>query len=344
MSSFGKWLKQRRAAAGLTQQELAQQVGCSAALLRKIEAGARRPSWQIATLLLHALQIPEAEHPVLLQLARTDATSAVPVARNVSLPLPLSPLTPRENDILALIVQGLPDAAIAQRLLVQNSTVRWYIKQIYSKFAAHRRDELIRQVIEMGLFSRPQSPLPHDSPPGNGSLPDGWVAFLHGDIAGFTHRWQEDPDTMREALARHDALLPPLLAECNGHIFNVSGDSFLAAFAEPGMALLAAATIQHRLATQAWFPLPAHWLKLTLHYGPAELRNDRDYLPNETLMVLVRLSNLAQGGQILLSAAMADSVRNHLPAGVLLEDCGEHALPGRLPTVQLFQVVAPIVK
>jgi transcriptional regulator with XRE-family HTH domain len=41
--SFGQWLKQQRRALGLSQKELAQKVGCSAALIRKIEAGERSP-------------------------------------------------------------------------------------------------------------------------------------------------------------------------------------------------------------------------------------------------------------------------------------------------------------
>lgn len=340
MCTFGKWLKQQRTASGRTQQELAQQVGCSAALLRKIEAGERRPSWQIASLLLYALQIPETEHPAFLQLARTHVAEPTTGAQETSLPRPLSPLTSRENDILALIVQGLPDAAIAQRLSLQSSTVRWYVKQIYSKFAVHRRDELIRQVIESGLFTRPQTSLLSSTPSHHPGLPTGLVTFLHGDIVGFVSQWQEAPDVMREALARHDALLGPLLTQYNGRLFNVSGDSFLAAFAEPGAALLAAATIQHRLASQAWFPLPPHWLKLTLHHGPAELRNDSDYLPNETLMQLVRMSSLTQGGQILLSGEMAEAVRGNLPVGVQLEDRGEHTLPGRQQMVRVFQVAA----
>lgn len=36
--SFGAWLKRQRKAAGLTQAQLAQQVGCSTIALRKIEA------------------------------------------------------------------------------------------------------------------------------------------------------------------------------------------------------------------------------------------------------------------------------------------------------------------
>ncbi len=53
---FGQWLKQRRRLLDLTQQDLAQAVGCSVASIRKYEAGERRPSRQIAeqlTLQLH---------------------------------------------------------------------------------------------------------------------------------------------------------------------------------------------------------------------------------------------------------------------------------------------------
>lgn len=339
MSTFGKWLKQRRITLGLTQKELSQRVGCSAALLRKIEAGERRPSWQIAELLLHPLQIPETEYAAFLQWARTFIPQPMPMLDEDSLHSAtlLSPLTSRENDILALAVQGLPDPIIAERLSLQISTVRWYVKQLYSKFAVHRRDELLQQVVEIGLFAPFPTSLRTESPPDE-ALPTGLVTFLHGDIVGFMRQWQDNPATMREALARQDSLLTPLLAQFGGHLFNVSGDSFMAVFAEPMQGFTAAATIQRQLAAQAWQPLPAHWLKLTLHYGPAELRNDSDYMPNETLFYLVRLSALAQEGRILLSREMAEFVRNNLPTDVWLEDLGEQPLPGRQQTVPVFQV------
>ncbi len=46
--SFGFWLKQQRKTLDLTQDELAERVGCSIDLIRKIEAGRRRPSRYIA--------------------------------------------------------------------------------------------------------------------------------------------------------------------------------------------------------------------------------------------------------------------------------------------------------
>jgi len=46
--SFGTWLKQRRKALDMTQQEVAILVACSVVTVRKIEGDIARPSRQIA--------------------------------------------------------------------------------------------------------------------------------------------------------------------------------------------------------------------------------------------------------------------------------------------------------
>jgi transcriptional regulator with XRE-family HTH domain len=60
-TSFGHCLERRRRALDLTQEALAQRVGCAAETLRKIEADARRPSRQIAERLAEVLELPAAE-------------------------------------------------------------------------------------------------------------------------------------------------------------------------------------------------------------------------------------------------------------------------------------------
>jgi len=55
---FGEWLKRRRKAQGLTQEQLASQVNCSTSALRKIEAGERRASVQMAELFAEVFNIP----------------------------------------------------------------------------------------------------------------------------------------------------------------------------------------------------------------------------------------------------------------------------------------------
>src|SRR5207249_1792007 len=50
-------------------------------------------------------------------------------------------------------------------------------------------------------------------------LPGGTVTFLFTDIEGSTRLWEENPDAMRLALARHDALLGAAIETNGGQVF-----------------------------------------------------------------------------------------------------------------------------
>jgi predicted ATPase/transcriptional regulator with XRE-family HTH domain len=56
--SFGRWLKRRRKALDLTQDQLARQVSCAVGTIRKLEADALQPSREIAGRLAERLAIP----------------------------------------------------------------------------------------------------------------------------------------------------------------------------------------------------------------------------------------------------------------------------------------------
>ena len=47
-------------------------------------------------------------------------------------------------------------------------------------------------------------------------LPTGTVTFLFTDIEGSTRRWEEHPEAMQAALARHDALLRAAIEDHHG--------------------------------------------------------------------------------------------------------------------------------
>jgi transcriptional regulator with XRE-family HTH domain len=106
-ASFGEWLKRQRNAAGLTQKQLAHQVGCAAITLRKIEADERRPSVQIAEQLADIFNIPEKERKQFLEFARGDWTSQPAETKQDSpwqeprsnLPAPVTSLIGREKEI-----------------------------------------------------------------------------------------------------------------------------------------------------------------------------------------------------------------------------------------------------
>jgi predicted ATPase/transcriptional regulator with XRE-family HTH domain len=73
--SFGNWVRRQRKAVDLTQQELAQRVGCSVSAILKIEADERRPSRQVAELLAQYLEIPADQIDLFLKVARKEKTA-----------------------------------------------------------------------------------------------------------------------------------------------------------------------------------------------------------------------------------------------------------------------------
>jgi transcriptional regulator with XRE-family HTH domain len=70
--SFGYWLRLKRKALDLTQQKLAEQVGYSAADIRKLEAEERRPSTQFVERLAELFAIPTSERTAFFRFARGD--------------------------------------------------------------------------------------------------------------------------------------------------------------------------------------------------------------------------------------------------------------------------------
>ncbi|GAB4433049.1 MAG: hypothetical protein OHK0015_21370 [Chloroflexi bacterium OHK40] len=84
---FGRLVRERRRALDLTQDELANRVGCAAITLRKIEAGVGRPSQQIAERLAVALAIPPDERGSFVRRAR--GVRVDPAADDAPQPPPL---------------------------------------------------------------------------------------------------------------------------------------------------------------------------------------------------------------------------------------------------------------
>jgi class 3 adenylate cyclase len=49
-------------------------------------------------------------------------------------------------------------------------------------------------------------------------LPTGTVTFLFTDLEGSTRLWEEHPDAMKAALARHDQILRDAVDSHAGHV------------------------------------------------------------------------------------------------------------------------------
>jgi predicted ATPase/class 3 adenylate cyclase len=172
--------------------------------------------------------------------------------------------------------------------------------------------------------------------------PSGTVTFLFTDIDGSTRLAQRYPEAMPALLRRHNEILIQAFQVCNGFVFQIVGDSFSAAFHSAGDALNAAVSAQKLLYDEAWSPAPIK-VRMGIHTGAAQLINDvlqTGYSGYATLALTQRIMSAGHGGQILLSSATRELVRDALPANSDLLDLGEKRLKDLLRPEHLYQLNA----
>ena len=171
-------------------------------------------------------------------------------------------------------------------------------------------------------------------------LPTGTVTFLYTDIEGSTRRWEANPAAMKAAVERHDALLQQAIHEHGGVVFRTEGDAFRAAFVTAPQALNAALTAQHLIQAEQWNPeIAPIKVRMALHTGLGEVRGN-DYV-GAHLNRAARIMSAAHGGQVLLSQATFDLVRDLLPDGVSVRDLGDHRLKDLQRPEHIHQLVVP---
>ncbi|CAN5277689.1 hypothetical protein BH20VER2_BH20VER2_16150 [soil metagenome] len=169
--------------------------------------------------------------------------------------------------------------------------------------------------------------------------PTGTITFLFTDIEGSSKLWEQQPEAMRTALALHDQLLREIFEAQSGSVFKTIGDAFCVAFDAAHHALTSALEAQRALRRQKWEGIEELKVRMALHTGSAELR-DGDYF-GQSLNRVARMLSSAHGGQVLLSLATEELVRDGLPGGVQLRALGEHRLRDLARPEHLFQLTAP---
>ena len=171
------------------------------------------------------------------------------------------------------------------------------------------------------------------------SPPTGTLTFLFTDIEGSTKLWENNVPAMRVALARHDEILRSAIEERGGYVFKTVGDAFSCAFRTAPDALEAALDAQRLLLEERWAESGPLRVRMALHMGAAEER-DGDYFGPPVNRV-ARLLSAAHGGQVLLSAATHEMVRDQLLTGMKLAELGEHRLKDLFRPERVFQLVSP---
>jgi DNA-binding NarL/FixJ family response regulator len=79
--------------------------------------------------------------------APADATRVRSAGEPDSEPL----LTPREHDVLQLLVEGAPNKEIARRLGISASTVKFHVRSIADKLGADGRTDAVASALRRGI-------------------------------------------------------------------------------------------------------------------------------------------------------------------------------------------------
>lgn len=87
-------------------------------------------------------RVPEAPRAVAVSPAETRAA---PTADR-------DPLTPREQDVLGLLARGYTNKEIAVALELSGDTVKWHLKNLYTKLGSHSRRHVVMRARTLGLI------------------------------------------------------------------------------------------------------------------------------------------------------------------------------------------------
>jgi predicted ATPase/class 3 adenylate cyclase len=171
------------------------------------------------------------------------------------------------------------------------------------------------------------------------ALPAGPVTFLLSAIADAARLWEAQPAAMHPALAQYEALLRAAVTAHRGAVINIDDTRLITAFALPEDALAAALAAQRAVQSADRGPLDPIRVRMALHSGAVE-RYD-GHLRGAVINRATRLLDAGHGGQVLLSLAAAELLRDQLPAEVSLRDLGNHLLKDLGRAEHIFQAVVP---
>ena len=170
------------------------------------------------------------------------------------------------------------------------------------------------------------------------ALPTGAVTFLFTDIEGSTRLWEDNATAMREALSLHDRIINDSVDAHEGVVFKTGGDSFCASFASPQAALVCAIAAQRQLGAARWATESPLGVRMGLHTGIAQVRNDDYFGP--PLNRAARLMAVGHGGQVLTSSTTQHLLADELPQGVELLSLGTQHLKDLDRPETIYQVIA----
>jgi class 3 adenylate cyclase len=156
--------------------------------------------------------------------------------------------------------------------------------------------------------------------------PLGSLTLLLADIEGSTRLWEQHPDVMSEVMERHHALARAAVERHRGYRppDQGEGDSIFAVFVDAVDAIACALEFQRVILNEVWPARIRIFVRMALHTGDLELRDDGQNYHGLAISRCARLRAAACGGQTLLSEATCALLAGRAPRDAGLRDLGIH--------------------
>lgn len=234
---------------------------------------------------------------------------------------PFPELTPREDEVLRHLVDGLTSATIARRMGIADKTVRNNVSSVLTKLHVADRAAAVDRARRAGM--------------GHARTSDArYVVF--SEMAESTRRARELGDAYAAVLADHNRIVDGAFAGRGGVCFGRAGDARQAWFRDSLAAIDASLDVHHRLAGHA-FPTGAEVLvRIGVHHGPVTQQDDE--LVGLALHEVARVATAAAGGQVVITEAALPAER---PPGMRFVDLGPCDLRDLDRPLRLFLVERP---
>ncbi|MET0917912.1 MAG: adenylate/guanylate cyclase domain-containing protein, partial [Burkholderiales bacterium] len=165
------------------------------------------------------------------------------------------------------------------------------------------------------------------------------ITYLLTEVEGSARLWEQEPERMPEAMARHDSIMRATVDGNRGALVKTTGDGALASFEDPLGALCATLELQRMLADPAATNGVRLPVRCGIHVGVSESR-DKDFF-GPAVNRAARIMSIAHGSQVLLSEAAALLLRGRLPTDVSLRDLGAVRLRDLSTVERVYQVLHP---
>lgn len=161
--------------------------------------------------------------------------------------------------------------------------------------------------------------------------------MLFSDIEGSTSLLSRLGDAYVEALDGQRHILREAWRRWGGVEMGTEGDSFFVVFPTAEGAVSAAAQAQRELAQYPWPAGERVQVRMGIHTGTPTV-HEGGYIGMDVHRA-ARIASAAHGGQVVVSAATAELVRECLPPGAALRDLGGHDMKDIATPEHLLQLV-----